>query len=163
MALVLTPPVPDMTVMFREIRAADIDELLRVRAATRENALSKERLALMGITAASIAESLTGGTVKGWACSCESRIVGFCMGDSASGEVLVLAVLPEAEGRGVGKTLLSLVVDWLGSFRPTRIWLGAPRDPHVRAYGFYRALGWKPVGETDANGDDVLVLVPDHA
>jgi ribosomal protein S18 acetylase RimI-like enzyme len=131
---------------------------LRVRAATRENALSRERLARMGITPASIAESLAGGTTRGWLCSWESRIVGFCMGDSHSGEVLVLAVLPEAEGRGIGKTLLSLVVEWSCSVNPARVWLGAPRDPGVRAYGFYRALGWRPVGETDANGDEILVL-----
>lgn len=53
-----------MKVAFREICAADIDELLHVRAATRENAISRERLAQMGITPTSIAESLTGGAVK---------------------------------------------------------------------------------------------------
>lgn len=84
--------------------------------------------------------------------------MGFCMGDSHSGEVLVLAVLPEAKGRGIGGTLLSLVIEWVRSFNPTRVWLGAPRDPALRAHGFYRALGWRPVGETDANGNEILVL-----
>ena len=97
--------------------------------ATRENAISRERLAAMDITPASVAEHLVAGATNGWVSSSESRIVGFCIGESAAGEVLVLAVLPQFEGRGIGKTLLSLAVDWLRSFEPTRIWLGASSDP----------------------------------
>jgi ribosomal protein S18 acetylase RimI-like enzyme len=100
-------------VIFREICARDIEELLDVRAATRENAIPRQRLAQMGITPTSVGEGLASGATKGWVCSWESRIVGFCMGDWQRGEVLVLAVLPEAEGRGIGKTLLSLVIEWL--------------------------------------------------
>ena len=131
-----------------------------MRAATRENALSRAQLKQMGITAASVADGLAGGTLQGWVCSCDSRIVGFCMGDSERGEVGVLAVLPDYERRGIGKALLSRVVDWLGSFNPPSIWLGAPPNPDTRAHGFYRALGWRPTGETDAHGDQVLVLPP---
>jgi len=112
----------------------------------------------MGITPASVAEHLAAGATRGWVCSRESRIVGFCIGEAATGEVLVLAVLPQFEGRGIGKTLLSLAVDWLRSFKPTRIWLGASSDPRTRSHGFYRALGWRPVGEKDTHGDEVLVL-----
>lgn len=145
-------------VTFREMREDDIDELFDVRGATRENAISRERLAGMGITPASVAENLVAGRTRGWVCACESRIVGFCIGESAGGEVLVLAVLPEFEGRGIGKTLLSLAVGWLRSFRPVRVWLGASADPGTRSYGFYRSLGWRPVGEKDEHGDEVLVL-----
>ncbi len=129
-----------------------------MRAATRENALSRDQLARMGITAAAIAQSLAAGTTRGWVCSYDSRIVGFCMGDSTRGEVLVLALLRDYERRGIGKALLSRVVDWLGSFNPPRIWLGTSPNADSRAYGFYRALGWRPTGETDAHGDEVLVL-----
>src|SRR4029077_12508496 len=79
-------------------------------------------------------------------------------GRPATGEVLVLAVLPQFEGRGIGKTLLSLAVNCLRSFKPTRIWLGASSDPGTRSHGFYRALGWRPVGEKDTHGDEILVL-----
>ena len=117
-----------------------------MRAATRENALSRDQLARMGITAAAITESLAAGTTRGWVCLRDSRIVGFCMGDSARGEVLVLALLPDHERQGIGKALLSRVVDWLRSFDPPRIWLGTSPNPDTRAYGFYRALGWRPTG-----------------
>ena len=121
----------------REVREGDIEELFDVRGATRENAAA---------------------TTKGWVCSYESRIVGFCMVESDAGKVLGLAVLPEFEGRGIGKTLLSLAVEWLRSFGPPRIWLGASSDQDTRAYGFYRSLGWRPVGEGDPSGDEILVL-----
>ena len=105
-----------------------------------------------------MAENLAVGATGGWVCSCDARIVGFCIGRADVGEVLVLAVLPEFEGRGIGKALLSLAVDWLRSVNPERIWLAASPDPGTRAYGFYRSRGWRPVGERDANGDEVLVL-----
>ena len=143
---------------FRDLREGDIEEIFDLRGATRENAISRDRLAAMGITPASVAEHLAAGATRGWVCVAESRIVGFCIGESATGEVLVLAVLPAFEGRGIGKTLLSLVVDWLRSFKPKRVWLGASSDPKTRSHGFYRALGWRPVGEKDTHGDEVLVL-----
>ena len=145
-------------VSFRDLRAEDIEEIFDVRGATRENAISRERLAALGITPASVAENLAAGATRGWVCSSESRIVGFCIGESGTGEVLVLAVLPQFEGRGIGKTLLSLAVNWLRSFEPTRIWLGASSDPGTRSHGFYRALGWRPAGLKDTHGDQILVL-----
>ena len=153
-----------MTLTFRPVCEADIEELLDVRAVTRENALSRDQLARMGITAAVIAESLAAGTTRGWVCSCDARIVGFCIGASARGEVLVLALLPDYERQGIGKALLSRVVDWLVSFDPPRVWLGASPNPETRAYGFYRALGWRPTGEPDTHGDEILVLSkPGHS
>jgi hypothetical protein len=70
MALVLSVtarphPERNRDVMFREICAADIEALLDVRAATRENAIPRERLAQMGITPTSIAEGLASGATKG--------------------------------------------------------------------------------------------------
>jgi GNAT superfamily N-acetyltransferase len=145
-------------VTFRALHEGDIEEIFDLRGATRENAISRERLAALGITPTSVTKHLAAGATRGWVCVAESRIVGFCIGEWATGEVLVLAVLPAFEGRGIGKTLLSLVIDWLRSFKPKRVWLGASSDPRTRSHGFYRALGWRPVGEKDTHGDEVLVL-----
>ena len=71
---------------------------------------------------------------------------------------MVLAVLPEYEARGIGSRLLTLVVEWLRSCGHDRIWLAASPKPEVRAYGFYRSLGWHPTGERLQNGDEILVL-----
>jgi ribosomal protein S18 acetylase RimI-like enzyme len=148
----------DPAVTFRALHERDIEEIVDVRGATRENAISRERRAALGITPTSVAKHLAAGATRGWVCVAESRIVGFCIGESATGEVLVLAVLPAFEGRGIGKTLLSLAVDWLRSFRPKRVWLGASSDPRTRSHGFYRALGWRSVGRRDTHGDEVLEL-----
>ena len=98
------------------------------------------------------------GRLKGWVCLHESNLVGFCNGDVKTGEVLVLAVLPEYERRGIGTCLLSRVVECLRSLGCTTIWLAASPDPSVRAHGFYRSLGWRPNGKEDQNGDEILVF-----
>ena len=56
----------------------------------------------------------------------------------------------------VGLALLYAVYNRVD--KPTRIWLGASSDPGTRSNGFYRALGWRPAGEKDTHGDEILVL-----
>ena len=93
----------------------------------------------------------------------DSHVIGFCSGDSETGEVLVLAVLPEYEAKGIGKRLLSHVIECLQSAGCSRLWLAATPDPHIRAHGFYRALGWRPSGEQLENEDDILEYKPNKA
>ena len=150
-----------MDLLFRETLPSDIDGLFSVRARTRENPISKEGLASIGITSDSIAKQMAGGRVKGWVCLHGSTLVGFCNGDAETGEVLVLAVLPEYERRGIGTYLLSRVVEWLRSVDSDTIWLAASPDTRIRAHGFYRSLGWRPNGKKQQNGDEILVLESD--
>ena len=89
----------------------------------------------------------------------DSLVVGHCVGDFTSGEVLGLSVLPDYQGQGIGKKLLSLVVDCLRTTGAKRIWLSAPADPALRAYGFYRAVGWVPTGERSGDRSEILELV----
>jgi GNAT superfamily N-acetyltransferase len=147
-----------MELVIRETQEADIEACFHVRALTRENPISREQLAAMGITPASSIASLRSGDVKGWVCLDGSNVVGFCSADSVGGEVLVLAVLPDYEGKGVGKRLLDYAVRWLRSRGFGRVRLAASPDPGVRAHGFYRSQGWRPTGERQTNGDEVLVL-----
>lgn len=150
-----------MELIFREIQLSDIEALFSVRARTRENPASITRLAALGITPESTAKAIAGRRVRGWVCTAGGIAVGFCTGYSDTGEVMVLAVLPEYEARGIGRRLLMLVVEWLRSCNNHRIWLAASPDPKVRAYGFYRSLGWHTTGERLQNGDEILVLVQD--
>jgi ribosomal protein S18 acetylase RimI-like enzyme len=128
------------------MKREDVDAVLHLRTLTRENALTMEELAERGITPESTSRLLEE-DVKGWVCEESGEILGFAMGDGRSGEVLVLAVLPEHEGRGIGRRLLSSVQDWLFSRGHSELWLLENPDPAVRAYGFYRSLGWLPTGE----------------
>lgn len=144
--------------VIRETGEDDVDSLFDVRARTRENPISREQLAAMGITPATTVAALRSGHTKGWVCLDGPNVIGFCSAESSTAEVLVLAVLPEYEGRGVGRRLLDHAVRWLRSRGVRRAWLAASPDPGVRAYGFYRSQGWRPTGERQAQGDEVLEL-----
>src|SRR5215470_3305889 len=86
---------------FREIEAADIPALFYIRTRTRENRYKLEELERLGITEQSVAEKLST-SYKGWLCTRNGAVVGFCIADRATGELWVIAVLPEFEGSGVG-------------------------------------------------------------
>ena|ERR1700722_9709782 len=82
--------------------------------------------------------------LRSWECLLGTRSVGHSTGDSVTGEILGHSVLPAYEGQGIGRRLLSLVVDALRTSGANRIWVAAPFDPALRAYGFYRAVGMRP-------------------
>ncbi len=126
---------------FREITAADVPALFYVRTRTRENTMTLEQLQRLGINPQSVTASL-GRTTKGWLCEDADRIVAFSMADCGTGEFLVIAVLPEYEGKGVGGRLMCLAEEWLAASGCKRAWLTTDIDTTLRAYGFYRKRGW---------------------
>jgi len=126
---------------FREITPADVPALFDVRPRTRENAMTLEELQRLGITPQSVTESL-GRSTRGWLCEDSGQVVAFSMADRATGEFLVIAVLPEYEGRGIGGKLMALAEGWLAESGCGRAWLTTDLDTTLRAYGFYRKRGW---------------------
>ncbi len=147
-----------MSCSFRRAVPADAPACIHLRGLTRENAVPAERLAALGITAASWGEGIRSGALPGWVCEGEGEMAGYCFGDVASGEVVVLALLPAFEGRGIGRELLARVVALLRDHGHRRLFLGCAADPAVRSHGFYRHLGWRSTGGVDAHGDEVLEL-----
>lgn len=142
--------------------AADVGAMFHIRANTRDNTISPERLAKLGITPPTLGDALEHGEVCGWlAVDGDDQAIGFCNVDPASGEVLVLAVLAGKEGQGVGGALLDAAVTHLQSVGSPPPWLMAGADPALRSHGFYRAQGWKPSGRRDAQGDEELRLDTD--
>ena len=126
----------------REIAQPDIPALFLVRPRTRENALTVDELRAMGITPDSVAAGL-GGATKGWLSEVVTGdAVGFCMADRSTGELLVIALLPEYEGRGIGGRLMQRAESWLARSGCTRAWLTTDLNPALRAYGFYQHRGW---------------------
>jgi GNAT superfamily N-acetyltransferase len=128
-------------VTFRAIASADVDALFEVRTRTRENAFTLDELRRLGITPASVRDKLAT-TFNGWLCADGDRVVAFAMADRSSGELWVIAVLPEHEGKGIGGELMRRAEDWLWSSGCERAWLTTDSDPRLRAYGFYRHRGW---------------------
>lgn len=142
---------------FRQMRIDDIPATLAVRLSTVENAITLEELKSdYGVTPQSIAEAMAT-HVRGWLCEDTGTTAGFAMGDVSSGEVLVVAVRPEYERKGVGEGVLTRVQTWLFAAGHDEIWLRANPDPHVCAYGFYRKLGWRTTGRM-MDGDEVMRL-----
>ncbi len=142
---------------FRAMTVDDLPAAFDVRLATVENAVTMAYLAeVYGITPESLAESMAD-SVRGWLCEDAGQVVGFAMGDRSNGEVQVVAVLPSHEGKGIGKRLLALVTDWLFATGRTELWLLANPDPSVRAFMFYRRLGWRATGERRGE-DEVMTL-----
>lgn len=126
---------------YRELHSSDLDAIFDVRVRTWHNANGAEELRRMGITPEAVC-GLLRTTHRGWVAESGEGIVGFVMGDKATGEMWVIAVLPEHENRGVGGRLMALVEDWLWSEGWEEIWLTTDPDESFRAVGFYRHLGW---------------------
>jgi GNAT superfamily N-acetyltransferase len=127
--------------IYKDIGANDIPSLFVVRIATRENAYTMDGLERLGITEASVTDMIKT-THRGWLCEVDKQVIGFAIGNRKNGEMWVIAVLPEYEGKGVGKELLIRVEDWLWSEGWNEIWLTTGIDPSLRAYRFYRSQGW---------------------
>ncbi len=144
------------SVTFHAANADDTAAFIALRGKTRQNAVSKERLAEVGITAESWAKMMHSGSLSGQVCHHDGKLVGYCFGERDTGEIIVLALLPEFEGLGIGKSMLEHIMAQLRAHGHARLFLGCSSDPASRSYGFYRHLGWTATGAVDKYGDHVL-------
>ncbi|MDH4555966.1 GNAT family N-acetyltransferase [Pseudomonas sp. BN417] len=143
---------------YRKAAPGDAPACIDIRARTRENAFSEEQLRELGITVESWSEGIRDGSLPGYFCCMDDRMIGYCFGDRDTGEIVVLALLPEYEGKGIGRALLQLVVDDFRAAGFSRLFLGCSTDAAVRSYGFYRHLGWVSTGELDDADDEILEI-----
>ncbi|MNJ35287.1 Acetyltransferase (GNAT) family protein [compost metagenome] len=143
-------------ITYRPATPDDVALCISIRGMTRENAFSEEELRALGITAESWSAAIIEGRSSGVIACVGGSMIGYCFGERDTGEITVLALLPEYEGRGIGKTLLRLSIDELRLVGYERLFLACASDPNVRSYGFYRHLGWMWTGECDEAGDEIL-------
>ncbi|WP_116519675.1 GNAT family N-acetyltransferase [Achromobacter insuavis] len=149
-----------MNLHYRPAHPDDAAACIDLRGRTRENAFSAEDLRALGITRESwsdgIRDGALPGALPGVVALADGELAGYCFGDRDSGEIMVLALLPAYEGRGIGRALLDQVMQMLRALGHERLFLSCAADPGVRSHGFYRRLGWVPTGEIDPAGDEVL-------
>ena len=126
---------------FRAIQTDDVPDMFEIRIATWHNSDGREEMTKIGITPHSVRQMLLD-SHRGWLCEVDGRNVGFAIGNKETGEMWVIAVLNEFEGRAIGRELLRLVENWLGSQGWKEIWLTTDIDDNLRAVGFYRHEGW---------------------
>ncbi len=143
---------------FRPARPDDAGTCVTIRGKTRQNAVSEAQLRALGVTEASWGDDIRTGALPGHVCMVNGEIVAYCFGDRATGEIVVLAVLPDFENRGIGMALLQRTVRELASVGHGRLFLSCSPCESSRSYGFYRHLGWQSTGEFDARGDEILEL-----
>ena len=141
---------------YRTAVPEDAAECVSLRGKTRENAVSEARLRSLGITAESWGQDIHTGALPGHIGCANGKMVGYCFGSRQDGEIVVLALLPEFEGQGIGRTLLSKTMDDLAVLGNKRLFLGCSPDSGSRSYGFYRHLGWRSTGSFDRHGDEIL-------
>ncbi len=152
------PAFESGSTLIRPAEAGDIAACIALRGRTRENAVSAARLAELGITEASWSAQVRAGELPGFVALVQGTMAGYCFGEAGTGEIVVLALLPEHEGRGLGRQLLDRTVAHLTALGHRRLFLGCSSNPAHRSFGFYRRLGWTPTGERDRLGDDLLEL-----
>ncbi|MBD2715693.1 GNAT family N-acetyltransferase [Microvirga sp. STR05] len=127
--------------LFREATLLDIPQLTQVRLSVQENRLSNPAL----VTLQDYVEYLTQ-RGKGWVCEIEGRIVGFAIADLRGHSIWALFVQPEFAGRGIGKKLHQLMLEWVFAQSTQAVWLSTA--PGTRAEEFYRRQGWRQTGLT---------------
>lgn len=138
-----------MSMYVRTARLSDIEGMFDVRTSVIENHLSREEMRQMGITEGVVGDMIEK-SLCAWVATENNKIIGFSMILPDEGCLFAAFVLPEYEGKGIGRRLVTLAEQEL--FQHHEIaWLET--DKNSRAAKFYMQLGWG--NETDLNGTDI--------
>lgn len=135
--------------------ADDIETLFEIRCSVRENHLDREQLAARGISRDSLLVAIES---SDWLCLIAERrgqALGFCMAQRARGEIFALFLRTQAQGQGIGRQLMQAAEAELFAAGHDSLSLATGDDPALRAFGFYRHLGWEP-GEPAPHGDRIF-------
>lgn len=144
-------PMPATALSSHQIRLATVDDvaaIFRVRTAVTENILTLAELADLGVTPDTVA-ALIRSEACIWVAEGHGEVLGFAMIEQETACLFAAFVLPEHEGRGIGRELVAVCEAAL--FRENAlVWLET--DGRSRAAGFYRHMGWSHAADLD-NGD----------
>lgn len=128
-----------MPALIRPATPEDLPSITRVRTSVKENHLSVEQMAEMGITPASVSEMILASPCS-WVAVEDGTIVGFSMIDADEGSLFAAFVLPSHEGKGIGRRLVAVAEERL-FLRHSKVRLETSQSS--RAAGFYRNMGWE--------------------
>ena len=124
---------------FRQAIPEDIPQIQIVRNSVKENQLSNPNL-----IPDDLVEEFITKRGKGFVCEIDKKIVGFSIVDFVENNVWALFLLPEFEGKGIGKKIHQLMLDEYFSKTKETIWLST--EANSRAETFYKKQGWKNAG-----------------
>jgi GNAT superfamily N-acetyltransferase len=126
--------------VFREAQIEDIKQIQIVRHSVKENVLSNPAL----VTDKNCEDYITI-RGKGWVCEIDNLVIGFAIADLVENNIWALFLRPEYEGKGIGKKLHDMMLDWYFSKTKEKVWLGTAMN--TRAELFYKRHGWREVGK----------------
>ena len=124
---------------FRQAIPEDIPQIQIVRNSVKENQLSNPNL----IPDELVKEFITK-RGKGFVCEIDDKIVGFSIVNFVENNVWALFLLPDFEGKRIGKKLHQLMLDEYFSKTKETIWLST--EANSRAEIIYKKQGWKNAG-----------------
>lgn len=135
--------------LIRQAETAEIDRLIWIRGAVRENRLSDPA----SVTRADYAWFVGKGLV--WVAEVEGLVAGFSAGDPRDGTIWALFVDPAFEGSGLGARLLDRACADVkaGGFDTVTL----STDPGTKAARLYQRLGWRNEGQL-SDGEVRFVL-----
>ena len=116
----------------------DIDQLIRIRGAVRENRLRDPASVTREDYDWFVSRNLV------WLAEVDGQIAGFAAGDPRDGTIWALFVDPDFEGAGLGKRLLVKVCEDMKAAGHAMLRLST--DPGTRAARLYAGLGWEAQG-----------------
>src|SRR6478672_7168369 len=126
---------------FREATPGDISQIQIVRHSVKENVLFNPAL----VTDEDCEEYIMV-RGKGWVCELSEQIVAFAIADLVDHNIWALFVHPDHAGKGIGKRLHTIMLNWYFTQTSNKVWLSTA--PGTKAEIFYRMNGWKDVGMT---------------
>ena len=124
-----------MATIIRAAALTDVDRMHQIRMSVRENQLRDPTR----VTVADYARYLAAPGAS-WVAEMDGRVAGFAIADVASRSIWALFVDPEYEGRGLGRQLLSKVVEYL--FASSAEPINLSTEPGTRAERLYLRSGW---------------------
>ncbi len=124
----------------RRARSSDIDRLMQIRAAVRENHLYNP----LAVTRADYDRFVANGSV--WVSETGDHILGFSASNAGDGTIWALFVDPAHLGSGIGTSLLRKACDDLKAEGYTSVRLTT--EPGTKADQLYRHLGWRDMGRS---------------
>ena len=130
--------------VFRHAETSDIKNMQLIRNAVKENVLSYPAL-----VPDEAVEKYINHRGKGWVCLDLGIIAGFCIADLVNDNIWALFVLPGMEGKGIGRKLQTIMLDWYFTNDKQLVWLSTQKNS--RAEKFYRLTGWKEAGPYGKN------------
>lgn len=133
----------------RSATVQDVDILFDIRCSVTENHQSRDELRTIGVTVETVRDMIESGDYVSTIAEVDGRPVGFTMAQISEAYVFACFVRPDFENRGIGRALMAAAETGLRQAGVDRAWLSTGSDPHLRAVGFYRRLGWREDGFLD--------------